>query len=109
MQCAQGEQSRGRRGGGKQPAMSCLRAGGGTEAAAVAVEEDDETKREDERGMAKQPDLNKLDVPECAELTQCIQKMEEATAAHRPALWTRDGDRQTGRAASRSERLGHGG
>jgi hypothetical protein len=66
MQCAQGEQSRGRCGGGKQPATSRIRAGGGTEAA--AVEEDEETKREDERGMAKRPDLNELDVPEWAEL-----------------------------------------
>jgi hypothetical protein len=33
------------------------------------VEEDEEMEREDERGVAKRPDLNELDVPEWAELT----------------------------------------
>jgi hypothetical protein len=32
------------------------------------VEEDEEMEREDERGMAKRPDLNELDAPEWAEL-----------------------------------------
>jgi hypothetical protein len=32
------------------------------------VEEDEEMKREEERGAAKRPDLNELDVPEWAEL-----------------------------------------
>jgi hypothetical protein len=47
---------------------------------AAVVEEDEEMEREDERGVAKRPDLNKLDVPEWA----------EATAAHRAP--SRDGD-----------------
>jgi hypothetical protein len=34
----------------------------------TTVEEDEETEREDERGVAKRPDLNELDVPEKAEL-----------------------------------------
>jgi hypothetical protein len=46
------------RGGGRQ-----LRAGGGG-----SEKEDEEMEREDERGVAKRPDLNKLDVPEWAEL-----------------------------------------
>jgi hypothetical protein len=33
-----------------------------------SVEEDEEMKREDERGVAKRPDLNELDAPEWAEL-----------------------------------------
>jgi hypothetical protein len=35
----------------------------------MLVEEDEEMEREDERGAAKRPDLNELDVPEWAELT----------------------------------------
>jgi hypothetical protein len=48
------------------------------QAEAAVVEEDEEMEREDERGVAKRPDLNELDVPEWAELTL------EATAVHRP-------------------------
>jgi hypothetical protein len=32
---------------------------------AAVVEEDEEMEREEERGVAKRPDLNELDVPEC--------------------------------------------
>ena len=42
---------------------------GSYEQEAAVVEEDEEMKREDERGVAKRPDLNELDVPEWAELT----------------------------------------
>jgi hypothetical protein len=42
---------------------------GSYEQEAAAVEEDEEMEsREDERGVAKRPDLNELDVPEWAEL-----------------------------------------
>jgi hypothetical protein len=41
---------------------------GSYEQEAAAVEEDEETEREDERGVAKRPDLNELNVPESAEL-----------------------------------------
>jgi hypothetical protein len=41
---------------------------GSYEQEAAVVEEDEEMGREDERGVAKRPDLNKLDVPEWAEL-----------------------------------------
>jgi hypothetical protein len=41
---------------------------------AAAVEEDEEMEREDERGVAKRPDLNELDVPEWAELA--LDKVE---------------------------------
>jgi hypothetical protein len=41
---------------------------GSYEQEAAAIEEDEETEREDERGVAKWPDLNELDVPEWAEL-----------------------------------------
>ena len=40
---------------------------GSYEQEAAAVDEDEELEREDERGVAKQPDLNNLDVPEWAE------------------------------------------
>jgi hypothetical protein len=40
---------------------------GSYEQGAAAVEEDEEMEREDERGMAKRPDLNELDVPEWAD------------------------------------------
>jgi hypothetical protein len=36
---------------------------GSYEQEAAVVEEDEEMKREDERGVAKRPDLNELDVP----------------------------------------------
>jgi hypothetical protein len=39
---------------------------GSYEQEAAVVEEDEEMEREDERGAAKRPDLNKLDVPEWA-------------------------------------------
>jgi hypothetical protein len=35
---------------------------------AAVVEEDEEMEREDERAVAKRPDLNELDVPEWADL-----------------------------------------
>ena len=41
---------------------------GSYEQEAAVVEEDEEMEREDERGVAKRPDLNELDVPEWAEL-----------------------------------------
>jgi hypothetical protein len=41
---------------------------GSYEQEAAVVEKDEEMEREDERGVAKRPDLNKLDVPEWAEL-----------------------------------------
>ena len=67
MQCAQGEQSGGmstwrRRWAGRQKAATSY------EQEAAVAEEDEEMEREDERGVAKRPDLNELDVPEWAEL-----------------------------------------
>jgi hypothetical protein len=47
---------------------------GNYEQEAAAVEENEETEREDERGVAKRPDLNELDVPEWAELA--LDKIE---------------------------------
>jgi hypothetical protein len=47
---------------------------GSYEQEAAVVEEDEEMKREDERGVAKRPDLNELDVPEWAELA--LDKVE---------------------------------
>jgi hypothetical protein len=41
---------------------------GSYEQEAAAVEEDEQMKREDERGVAKRPDLNELAVPEWAEV-----------------------------------------
>ena len=56
-------------------AAGCARGGGlgGTaegsyEQEAAVVEEEEDMEREDERGVAKRPDLNELDVPEWAEL-----------------------------------------
>jgi hypothetical protein len=40
----------------------------------VVVQEDEEMEREDERGMAKWPDLNELEMPERAELA--LDKIE---------------------------------
>jgi hypothetical protein len=60
---------------------------GSYEQEAAVVEEDEEMEREDERGVAKRPDLNELDVPDWAELALDNVEwdgMEEATAAHRP-------------------------
>ena len=61
-------------------------AGGSYEQEAAAVEEDEEMELEDERGVAKRPDLNELDVPEWAELA--LDKVEWRkllhAAAHRP-------------------------
>ena len=54
---------------------------GSYEQEAAVVEEDEEMEREDERGMAKRPDLNELDVPEWAELAlDKIGRRELATA-----------------------------
>ena len=47
---------------------------GSYEQEAAVVEEDEEMKREGERGVAKRPDLNELDVPEWAELA--LDKVE---------------------------------
>ena len=41
---------------------------------AAVVEEDEEMEREDERGVAKRPDFNELDVPEWTELA--LNKVE---------------------------------
>ena len=59
---------------------------GSYEQEAAVVEEDEEMEREHERGVAKRPDLNELDVPEWAELA--LDKVEWRkllhAAAHRP-------------------------
>jgi hypothetical protein len=57
---------------------------GSYEQDAAVVEEDEEMEREDERGVAKRPDLNELDVPEWAKLALDKVEWREATAAHRP-------------------------
>ena len=57
---------------------------GSYEQEAAAVEEDEELEREDEGGMAKRPDLNKLDVPEWAELA--LDKVEWRELLQRIAL-----------------------
>jgi hypothetical protein len=57
---------------------------GSYEQAAAAVEEDEEMEQEDERGMAKRPDLNELDVPEWAELA--LDKTEWRKLLQRIAL-----------------------
>jgi hypothetical protein len=49
------------------------------------VEEDEEVEREDERGVAKRPDLNELDVPELAELA--LDKVEWRELLQRIALY----------------------
>ena len=51
---------------------------------AAVVEEDEEMEREDERGVAKRPDLNELDVPEWAELA--LDKVEWRKLLQRIAL-----------------------
>jgi hypothetical protein len=51
---------------------------------AAAVEEDEEMEQDDERGVAKQPDLNELDVPEWAELA--LDKQEWRKLLQRIAL-----------------------
>jgi hypothetical protein len=69
---------------------------------AAVVEEDEEMERENERGVAKRPDLNELDVPEWAELAldkvewrkrellQCIALyLEMETASRRQSAATR--------------------
>jgi hypothetical protein len=48
------------------------------------VEEDEEMEREDERGVAKRPDLNELDVPQWAELA--LDKVEWRKLLQRIAL-----------------------
>ena len=65
------------------------------------MEEDEEMEREDERGVAKRPDLNELDVPEWAELA--LDKVERRKLLQRIALW-----RWRQRAAGRAQRLGCG-
>ena len=65
------------------------------------MEEDEEMEREDERGVAKRPDLNELDVPEWAELA--LDRVERRELLQRIALW-----RWRLRAAGRSQRLGCG-
>jgi hypothetical protein len=50
----------------------------------AAVEEDAEMEREDERGVAKRPDLNELNVPEWAELA--LDKVEWRKLLQRIAL-----------------------
>jgi hypothetical protein len=57
--------------------------------------------REDERGVAKRPDLNELDVPEWAELA--LDKVERRKRSQRITLW-----RWRQRAAGRAQRLGCG-
>jgi hypothetical protein len=47
---------------------------GSYEQEVAGVEVDEEMEREDERGVAKRPDLNELDVPEWAELA--LDKVE---------------------------------
>jgi hypothetical protein len=51
---------------------------------AAVVEGDEEMEREDERGVAKRPDLNELDVPEWAELA--LDKVEWRKLLQRIAL-----------------------
>ena len=58
--------------------------GSSYEQEAAVVEEDEEMEREDERGVAKRPDLNELDVPEWAELA--LDKVEWRKLLQRIAL-----------------------
>jgi hypothetical protein len=74
---------------------------GSYEQEAAVVEEDEEMEREDERGVAKRPDLNELDVPEWAELA--LDKIEWRKLLQRIAL-----SRWRQRAAGRAQRLGCG-
>jgi hypothetical protein len=61
---------------------------GSYEQEAAAVAEDEEMEREDARGVAKWPDLNKLDVPEWAELA--LNKVEcKALQACAKKHWVR--------------------
>jgi hypothetical protein len=62
---------------------------GSYEQEAAVVEEDEEMEREDERGVAKRPDLNELDVPEWAELA--LDKVENG-GSYCSASPSRDGD-----------------
>ena len=57
---------------------------GSYEQEAAVVEEDEEMEREDERGVAKRPDLNELDVPEWAELA--LDRVEWRKLLQRVAL-----------------------
>jgi hypothetical protein len=82
MQSAHGEQSGGmctwrRRWAGRQKAATY-------EQDAAVVEEDEEMERKDERGVAKRPDLNELDVPEWAKLA--LDKVEWRKLLQRIAL-----------------------
>jgi hypothetical protein len=56
----------------------------------VAAEEDEEMEREDERGVAKRPDLSELDVPEWAELAldgierrELLQRIDDRDGSQR--------------------------
>jgi hypothetical protein len=73
---------------------------GSYEQEVAVVEEDEEVEREDERGVAKRPDLNELDVPEWAELAldkvewrELLQRidrpLEMETASRRQSATTR--------------------
>jgi hypothetical protein len=53
------------------------------------VEEDEEMEREDERGVAKRPDLHELDVPEWAELALDKVEWRKGYCSASPS---RDGD-----------------
>jgi hypothetical protein len=57
---------------------------GSYEQEAAVVEEGEEMEREDERGVAKRPDLNELDVPEWAKLA--LHKIEWRKLLQRIAL-----------------------
>ena len=59
---------------------------GSYEQEAAVVEEDEEMEREDERGVAKRPDLNELDVPEWAELALDKVEWRKLLAQQRIAL-----------------------
>jgi hypothetical protein len=70
-------------------ALSGTAEGGSYEQEEAVVEENEVMEREDERGAAKRPGLNELDVPEWAELAlDKVEWMEgaTATAAHRRSL-----------------------
>jgi hypothetical protein len=84
MQYAQGEQS-----GGMctwlAEALGGAAEGSYEQEAAVVVEQDEEIEREDERGVAKRPGPNELDVPEWAELA--LDKVEWRELLQRIGLW----------------------
>ena len=59
---------------------------GSYEQEAAEVEEDKEMEREDERGVAKRPDLNELDVPEWEWEELALDKAEWRALLQRIAL-----------------------